>query len=864
METNPADVIEGIVCETRPTLQEIRKMPQDLTRDKVGNEKSRERAEEYEGVEPKTCEGSPDSVPRGIKAVDNVLGKKTRERLRESERLAARVKALEDDEDNAYSKLQEAIAKRDSYKEELDKKEENFQERFYEFQMGLKYKMSKERHELDGHIDTLKREAKAALDEKQAELENYKARLRGIEFELQHCQIEAFNAKSELAKALLERNESAKMNKELKRRHASISETNSNLLAELGALDTRRSQLTRERDLLRIRLAQLELDLHESKANEAKACSDYGLLKAELEHIATTRKSDDADLQTELDNLVHEHHRLVQENEHLKDRLEDDQAQRLIHMSNNRPIASRKVSVTSNMSIADEIGDYDLSDDELSDCDHTGNEEDAYNNDPSAAMDIVNLDPKDLASTQWESAVPANDTSRPMSRRQDSFYDNSSDEDSQIQYPASDDLLGPIVPKLTLHTHTAAHVVPYTPAVPALSLFMSTVEELPQFESKAVLPEHSDNKEDLVGIQVKYDDPSATKRKSTSRSPPLAAVVIPEPIDPLLALSNIKTVIDHVPRKIALSFSEPMSEAVSPTEPRAALLTLSGTQTVLDSTPLKPTLTLSEPDIQEISPSEPSTLLEPHGPLLALAVMNYSRKNCEWSFPVDVLESTVTPELRPSSLTMSDIETIVSRTPTEPEVPTCNSNLVENPYPFQTSSIQRDSGAAIDSSDYSVESDPPSPISPPTFTPHSTLGIVIQDPWISTPPQISSDSFRCNENRKQHDRRHYLLGTGPQPLIYFFPLVLAIAALVQYSRDLSNQLLLWESANGVGFSEGYSCSYDEAYGQGNLLLDLLPSQFWSGECRLPVMAFNAIISVFSFLVNCLIIGIRLAHLVLRL
>ncbi|KAF2625764.1 hypothetical protein BU25DRAFT_110932 [Macroventuria anomochaeta] len=880
-ETKRAQIAERVAREALDAVRNTSNMSQASVSSQDKAEKLLSESKQEIGklqVELETCKGLPDNASESLGDTSTNRGDSERVLQELKDEFEARFHAaseeantvnekLEKELQDVQDRLEEAKAGLQQLKEEAGETEEELEtvrNRNANLDIDLqnhKDLLNSLHNDFDNRLQAATEDANTTIAEQQAELQRVRDRLDDATTELQQMKEEASEAKTDLKTA---RNDNAKLDKALAHQKdtvAHLSEINDHLLADLAAKEAERKALARDRDDFEVRLTKTLLALKEREEGEAEARNALESFVAETELVADGTSEQITRLQGDVDTYLEgstEHARVVavkderiakleRENEILKNRLEEGQAHNPVKENIPRPITYRNISIASHKSLAEEL---DLDDDQsiggLSDF-----EESATNSvclELSAVRDIISIAPHDMTAPKL--TVSVSDAVSTTPRRPASFMECSPVSSVSSIQPAQ-----PTAPTLSVYNDTVADLAPSKPVATTLSLFEETVLCISPIEPATAPLAFSDINEALDYA----------------------------PFEPTISPSELPAP--------TLSLSDLTVESVSPSQPSIAPLLISNVQTALDYAPAGPAISASTtiPEPQKLSlhagetlnyaPVQPATMALLAAPETETLTSNIF-KHAFVSLDPDPSSGSVTDPHAHQACDKSDrMDSKANRKGTKPEgksadfidslwwqygspCPSLNSsrhkNLGADPE-IATSSLRRrspiDAFAKLPEPSGTTNLDELSatwPLEDEPIGESAKLQCAASTTTTSISPALESTTLKLTTS-KPTTPPFTPTTPGAVPVAQGKGLLTASAhyllhfLMVLYCWHIWSQLHDWEHANGVGLGEGYGNVHNGygPYGNGRVLLGMLPINLLSADSPLPAKAVEVITSTVS-------------------
>ncbi|KAL1602319.1 hypothetical protein SLS59_005009 [Nothophoma quercina] len=736
-------------------------------------------------------------------------------------------------------------------------------------------------------------EAKKSKETLEIELQQVSARLRDARTDLQRLEEHTGEAAKEV-EALRKRNAELEKTLEFQKNiEIELSETNESLAIDLNTKKAERNALADDRNDLEVQLAEVMLALKDSRESEAEAHNELEQLKAETELAVNEISEHVMGLQADIDTNArfhsdHEHTVAVKDAriEHLEHEIEalkEELENRPTYTSNNqdvdRPAARRNISMLSQKSISEELeglSDADFEEDVSVDA-HSDFEEPAnsfVDLQLSNVREIVSLVPQKAPAPAL--TVSVNDAVFTMPERRDSGHDY-----SPISDISSIDPIQPAAPRLTLHDSIVADLQPFQSAAPTCSLFHNAVGCISPTEPIAVPLAHS-----VIHPALDYAPVDTISMPSKSPAPTLSlsehTVQSSSPSEPKLTplrLSSISSSLDCAPIErvnhpaeltaLTLSLSDLTLRSVRPSEPRLAPLYLSSVDDILDYNPIEPVISVAATvnKASELSmclhetlsypPVEPSTLnlhAAPEHQTLSIHLTEDAGFNID---PVDgsiIIKRYRTNPVEFKFHHMASKSTRKDKGDRKNKQSRGSDRSSQSPVPTHELTIDPERRVSVANSDSTI-------LIPLKRSPiDSVLGLSkLSDP--DTLDQLSAqwpvaDGEPLKKTMTAYTPRATpaaapVTAEGKGSFSFFHWLWHPVLVpLIAYCWVLSSKLSAWESANGVGFGEGYGGAMDRHDSYGNYILlhmvaRMLPQNLLSADSPLPFKAVEVITSTKS-------------------
>lgn len=692
-----------------------------------------------------------------------------------------------------------------------------------------------ERDELLEHIEERVNAGLAEANEmskrQQAQLQDNKTRLDQAITEIQGLNYEAEGYEKELDKV---RSENIKLQRDLehqKQVEKHLSENNERLLADLTDERYQRKALAVERDELEVQLAKTHQALQETEKSEAKFRRAFETSQVEFGFAAHDVIRQKKGLQEQVDDLtaqVDEHadhiatrdqriETLKRENEVLKSELEDA----CVHKPSPedidipRPVNFRSISMASHKSLADELNlDDDQSISDLSD-----DEEPAIERVELELSTVHHISIASCEIAKPQLTVSVSDTVATTTLvRQDSPLGN-----SPVNSVSSIEPSHPAPPGLSMYEDTVADFAPSQPAKPPLASFEKTLERLsPITPSPALLSAHVGETLNITPVK-----PAPTPAPAPQL---LTMHVFNHSVISVDAESGSVVVTDPHTDRAEVNIFKKSAELDHP-----GLIAADENRSHWQKVLLPPALDHLEKDC-------PSAGRRDFGPMSRITASSLRRRS-----PID-------PFTRSSKLSdANDLEKHTASWPVEDEM---TSDLTTLPH----------TRIALTTSDTIITVDIV-PISAVTTTwvvstaqkkglntsMHILMLFLMLVPGSRSASLLPVLSFIFGL-LSTIQRLHSI---PPKPVsiastkglhsdVHYF-LHALVVLLAFFCWRFWNQFHAWEYANGVGFGEGYGNAYDDfgPYGNGHVLLSMLPLNWVSADSHLPARAVEVITSTVS-------------------
>ena len=902
-EMKRAQITERVARKALDAFHDTRNMPQDSVANQDEVEKVRQEEDEREElgelqVDLETCKGLPDKAPgsRGDTSTNRVDCERALQKLKdeyeerrraESKKPNAAIKELEERLQDEQDRFEELNIGFQELKEEAGKTKDEL-ERVRSRNAKLEDELCDINDSFDNRIEVAEETANTTIAEKQTELQDFKARLAETRIELQQLEAEVSDAKADLASAHAENAELEKDLKDEKYLNTHLIDINDGLLADLATKEAEHKALAREHDDLKVHLTETLLALNESEKSEAEACNELAILQAGAELTAYSWSQQNVAFQVDVDTLSaqvdeHEHdmavkdkriEKLVRDVEASKSKLEEMQARNTVDQSIDCPIAHREFSTANTLSMQAEFGtlsEVDF-DDDRSIYDHSDGEDSAtepVNLELATVHEIISIAPQDVAAPRLTVSVVEAIATTP--RRQDSFI-----ECSPVSSVSSTEPAQPATLRLAICNNIIADFAPSEPEAPAMSLSGETVKCVSLNEPRSAPLAFSNISEALDYAPAEPAiSPSESPAPILSLSKNTVEVVSPfEPRVAPLALFNVQTAYEYAPAGPTVSTPTAIAESQKPSLRVDEVLNYSPIE--LSTPPLlaaaeSQTLTLDifEYAVVNLNPDSGSvSVTDPHAHQVTAKSNRigskavYKGKRSEgrnskcfdslWeqhSLPRPSLNRSRSKDLGSASeITASslhrrspidafaglpgpsgtvDLDEVLATWPLEDETKDESTTLQ-----CSTSTLTTPPLPAMLISQTPISSMPVSTPSSAPITPSAIL--VVQGKKLGA-KHVLSHLTREGLNSFDHYMVHLLMAS-------------IVAFLAWRWWVVGNKLWHWEHADGGDFGEGYGGNvYDRygPYGNGHVLLGMLPLNLLSADSLLPVKAVEVITGTVS-------------------